>query len=185
MAKYSFFVLTVLLISSCNSKAQSITKEEFYQYAKEHGYIINGGDTTTNPTVLNILKNKKLLKPNIDGQARGQEVDSVSYYNICRLLAAAYPNTSTEDIKLMAKMIYLHGPIALFDQSSVYARPEVPFFLTTVLGNPIETTWSVLQAEFDPYLEIWLFAREHNIPYNKLYFSKLGEGKYELVCPLE
>ena len=184
ITKCLFFVST-LLVSSCHDKPKTITEEEFYQYAKEHRYIINGGETTTNPKVLNILKNKKYLKSHIESQSRGQEVDSVSYYNICRLLTAAYPNTSTEDIILMAKMIYLHGPIALIDPTSTNARPKVPFFLTTDLGNPMEVTMSLLQIEFDQYMDGWIQAREHNIPYYKLYFNKLDEGKYELVIPVE
>ena len=184
ITKCLFFVST-LLVSSCHDKPKTITEEEFYQYAKEHRYIINGGETTTNPKVLNILKNKKYLKSHIESQSRGQEVDSVSYYNICRLLTAAYPNTSTEDIILMAKMIYLHGPIALIDPTSTNARPKVPFVLTTDLGNPMEVTMSLLQIEFDQYMDGWIQAREHNIPYYKLYFNKLDEGKYELVIPVE
>lgn len=179
--KLSFLSLFLLTLVGC--KEQTITKEQFEAYAKEHRYIIMGGDSTTNSKVLNILKNKKFIKPDIEAQFMRHDVDSVSYYNLCRLLTAAYPNTSTEDIVLMAKMTYLHGPIALIDPTTTNANPQIPFFLSTAMGSPMEVTLSLLQAEFDPYMEGWLQAKEYKIPYNRMYFSKLSDGSYELVVP--
>lgn len=175
--------LIFILLASC--KGQTITKEQFEVYAKEHRYIIMGGDTTLNPTVLNILKNKKFIKPDIEAQFMRHDVDSASYNNLCRLFTAAYPNTSTEDLVLMAKMTYLHGPIALINPTTANSNPKIPFFLNTEMGSPMEATLSLLQAEFDPYMRGWMQAKEYNIPYNRLYFSKLADGRYELVVPFE
>ena len=182
IVKCLFFV-SVLLVSSCNGKPKAITEEEFYQYAKEHRYIINGGDTTTNSKVQSILKNKKFLKPDIEAQFKRHDVDSTSYYGLCRIITAAYPNTSTEDIVLMAKMIYLHGPTSLMDSSIANSNPKVPFFLSTYVGSPMGITMRLLQKEFDPYMDGWILAQKYNIPYYKLYFSKLDEGVFELVVP--
>ena len=179
-----FLLLLLFTLVSCKEKA--ITKEQFEAYANEHRYIIMGGDTTTNSKVLNILKNKKFIKPDIEAQFMRHDIDSVSYRNLCRLFTAAYPNTSTEDIVLMSKMTYLHGPIALIDPTNVInANPKIPFFLNTTMGSPIEVTLSLLRAEFDPYMEGWMLAEKENIPYYKLYFSKLSDGYYELVIPFE
>ncbi len=179
--KQSFLLLLFLTLISC--KEQVITKEQFEVYAKEHGYIIMGGDTTTNSKVLNILKNKKFIKPDIEAQFIRHEIDSVSYHNLFRLFTAAYPNTATEDIALMVKMTYLHGPIALIDPTTIYINPQIPFFLNTTMGNPMEFTLSLLQVEFDPYMDGWQLAKECNIPYHEMYFSKLADGVYELVVP--
>ena len=181
--RHSFLLLLFLTLISC--KEQTITKEQFEAYAKEHRYVIMGGDTTTNSKVLNILKNKKFVKPDIEAQFMRHDVDSTSYYNLCRLFTAAYPNTSTEDIVLMAKMVYLHGPIALIDPATINANPKIPFFLNTEMGNPMEVTLSLLQVECDPYMEGWMRAKKYNIPYHRLYFSKLADGHYELVVPFE
>lgn len=181
--KHSFLLFLFLTLISC--KEQTITKEQFEAYAKEHRYIIMGGDTTTNSKVVNILKNKKFIKPDIEAQFISHDVDSASYYNLCRLFTAAYPNTSTEDIVLMAKMTYLHGPIALIDPTTINANPQIPFFLNTAMGSPMELTLGLLQAEFDPYIRGWKEAEKYNIPYNRMYFSKLADGYYELVVPLE
>ena len=179
------FFVSAMLVSSCHDEPKTITEEEFYQYAKEHRYIINGGDTTINSKVWGILKDKKLLKPDIEAQFKRHDIDSTSYYGLCRIITAAYPNTSTEDIVLMAKMVYLHGPNSLVDPTTANSNPKVPFFLSTDLGSPMEVTMSLLQTEFDPYMDGWIQAKEHNIPYYKLYFSKLGEGVFELVVPYE
>ena len=179
------FFASALLVSSCHDEPKIITEEEFYQYAKEHRYIINGGDTTVNSKVQGILKDKKLLKSDIEAQFKRHDIDSTSYYGLCRLITAAYPNTSTEDIVLIAKMVYLHGPISLIDPTNANSNPKVPFFLSTGLGSPMEVTMSLLQTEFDPYMDGWVQARVHNIPYHKLYFSKLDEGVFELVVPYE
>lgn len=181
--KQSFLLLLFLMVISC--KEQTITKEQFEAYAKEHRYIVMGGDSTTNSKVLNILKDKEFIKPAIEAQFMRHDVDSISYYNLCRLLTAAYPNTSTEDIVLMAQMTYLHGPIALIDPTTTNANPQIPFFLNTVMGSPMAVTLSLLQAEFDPYMKGWMQAKEYNIPYNRMYFSKLPNGYYELVVPFE
>lgn len=180
-----FFLLSLFFITVISCDSQTITKEQFEAYAKEHRYIIMGGDTTTNSKVVNILKNKKFIKPDIEAQFIRHDVDSASYYNLCRLFTAAYPNTSTEDIVLMAKMTYLHGPLALIDPTTVKSNPQIPFFLDTAMGSPMEIILSLLQAEFDPYMEGWIQAKGYNIPFSKLYFSKITDGVYELVVPFE
>ena len=53
------------------------------------------------------------------------------------------------------------------------------------MGSPMEIILSLLQAEFDPYMEVWMQAKEYNIPFSKLYFSKITDGVYELVVPIE
>lgn len=146
-----FLLLLLFTLVSCKEKA--ITKEQFEAYAKEHRYIIMGGDTTTNSKALNILKNKKFIKPNIEAQFMRHDIDSVSYRILCRLFAAAYPNTSTEDIVLMVKMTYLHGPIALMDPNVTNSNPKIPFFLNTTMGSPMKVILSLLRVDFDPYME--------------------------------
>lgn len=180
-----FFLLSLFFITVMSCDRQTITKEQFEAYAKEHSYIIMGGDTTTNSKVLNMLKNKKFIKLDIEAQFMRHDIDSVSYYNLCRLFTAAYPSTSTEDIVLMTKMVYLHGPLALIDPTTINSNPQVPFFLDTTMGSPMEITLSFLQTEFDPYMEGWMQAKKYNIPYSKLYFSKMTDGVYELVVPFE
>ncbi len=179
--KCSMLLLLPLFIG-CTNKTQTITQEQFEEYAKEHGYIIKGGEETTNQAVLTTLKNRADIATCIEQQI-DNNVDMPTYVRLRDLLIAAFPETSSKDINLLTAMLYLHGPHALVDPSIVFRATDTPFFLSTRYGNPMEFTFRMMRVYFDIYAQGWALADELKIPYRELYFEKLSDDVYELVIP--